>query len=82
MLNEWYISVSPLLISRLNEREESVRLEVFAAWEVLLRQTTVYGESVGAGEAPTTLKRKRLDSDPQHSLDTSVRFFRERFPIS
>jgi cullin-associated NEDD8-dissociated protein 1 len=65
MLNEWYSSVSPLLTSRLSEREESVRLEIFAAWEVLLRQTAVYGGSsiVSAGEAPQRLKRKRLDSE-------------------
>lgn len=39
-------------------------MEVFAAWEALLKQTSLYGGSnrVSAGEAPTGLKRKRLDS--------------------
>ena len=37
---------------------------MFAAWEALLKQTGLYGGSnyVSAGEAPTGLKRKRLDS--------------------
>jgi cullin-associated NEDD8-dissociated protein 1 len=53
-----------LLTSRLSEREESVRIEVFAAWEALLKQTALYGESshTSVGEAPTGYKRKRLDS--------------------
>ena len=66
--------MAPLLTSRLSEREESVRLEVFAAWEALLKQTGLYGGSnyVGAGEAPTGLKRKRLDSQSNENVFTSV----------
>ncbi|KAJ9101119.1 hypothetical protein QFC21_003337 [Naganishia friedmannii] len=73
LLAEFYTMVAPLLISRLGEREESVRMEVFAAWEMLVKQTGVYksqvkGGSVDAGngvlamEAPMGLKRKRTDS--------------------
>jgi cullin-associated NEDD8-dissociated protein 1 len=67
LLNDWYTYVAPLLTSRLNEREESVRIEVFTAWEVLLKQTSLYSQSsyVSAGEAPTGLKRKRLDSQTE-----------------
>ncbi len=65
LLPQWYSSVAPLLTSRLSEREESVRLEVFAAWEVLLRQAVVYGGLKGAAdlEEKGRLKRKRLDSE-------------------
>lgn len=63
----------PLLITRLSEREESVRLEVFSALEVLIKQTGVYKTQVKGGsggaaagmlalEAPMGLKRKRTDS--------------------
>lgn len=73
LLAEFYKSVAPLLISRLNEREESVRLEIFAALEVLIKQTGVYKMQAkgGAGDAtggpliletPMGLKRKRTDS--------------------
>lgn len=70
LLAEFYKSVVPLLISRLSEREESVRLEVFAALEVLIKQTGVYKTQVKGGasdgvlalEAPMGLKRKRTDS--------------------
>ncbi|KAJ9110694.1 hypothetical protein QFC19_001523 [Naganishia cerealis] len=73
LLADFYSTVAPLLISRLSEREESVRMEVFAAWEVLVRQTGVYKSQVKGGqidagngtlalEAPMGLKRKRTDS--------------------
>lgn len=73
LLNDWYATVAPLLTARLKEREESVRIEVFAAWETLLRQTGLYGGSrhVSAGEAPTGLKRKRLESISERQMSPS-----------
>jgi cullin-associated NEDD8-dissociated protein 1 len=72
LLAEFYKSVAPLLISRLSEREESVRLEVFAALEVLIKQTGVYKMQVKGGSGDVAggllmletpgLKRKRTDS--------------------
>jgi cullin-associated NEDD8-dissociated protein 1 len=92
LLADFYTTVAPLLISRLSEREESVRMEVFAAWEVLVKQTGVYksqvkGGQVDAGngvlalEAPMGLKRKRTDSleissEKSMCVCTSARVFR------
>jgi cullin-associated NEDD8-dissociated protein 1 len=38
-----YKDVSPVLISRFGDREETVRLEVWATYIILLNQTAVYG---------------------------------------
>ncbi|THH17136.1 hypothetical protein EW146_g3609 [Bondarzewia mesenterica] len=60
LLISLYKDVSPVLISRFGDREETVRLEVWAAYVALLTQTSVYGgglqskDSVGA-------KRKRTE---------------------
>lgn len=58
--------MSPVLISRISEREESVRLEVFSTLSILLRQTLVFGKTASSDEdedwgrmTPGTLKRKR-----------------------
>ncbi|KAG7530369.1 hypothetical protein FFLO_05085 [Filobasidium floriforme] len=84
LLNDWYASVAPLLTSRLSEREESVRLEVFAAWEALLKQTGLYGGSnyVSAGEAPTGLKRKRLDSQSNENVFTTSPLASQTVPLT
>lgn len=62
LLNDFLRNLAPLLTRRLSEREESVRAEVFTAWEMLLKQVQVYGGSVSMGEAPMGLKRKRTAS--------------------
>lgn len=59
--------MSPVLISRFSEREETVRLEVWQTYTKLLDLTRIYGDSTsvlapGAGVAAastSTLKRKR-----------------------
>jgi cullin-associated NEDD8-dissociated protein 1 len=43
LLTTLYKEVSPVLISRFGDREETVRLEVWATYVVLLNQTAVYG---------------------------------------
>jgi len=63
--------VSPILISRFGDREETVRLEVWATYVTLLSQTRLYGggpqtrDSVG-------VKRKRTPdgSDPEETAYT------------
>ncbi len=39
LLLDFYKTVAPVLTARFNEREESVQIEVLAAFEVLLKQT-------------------------------------------
>lgn len=43
LLGSIYKDVSPVLISRFGDREETVRLEVWATYVILLNQTAVYG---------------------------------------
>ncbi|KAK1235725.1 hypothetical protein PQX77_001032 [Marasmius sp. AFHP31] len=57
-----YKDVSPVLISRFGDREETVKLEVWSTYAVLLSQTAVYGGLSQVTEDVTHGKRKR-DSD-------------------
>lgn len=61
LLSSVYKDVSPVLISRFGDREESVRLEVWATYVVLLNQTAVYGGHPQSKD-DASLKRKR---DPE-----------------
>ncbi|WWC66659.1 uncharacterized protein I206_100563 [Kwoniella pini CBS 10737] len=71
LLADFYNIAAPVLVSRFNEREESVRLEVLAAFEVLLKQTTSAraAEIVSGGRN----KRKRSEGmDEDYTPDDSV----------
>jgi cullin-associated NEDD8-dissociated protein 1 len=39
---EHYGTVAPLLLSRFKEREESVKIDIFHAYEALLKQTRLF----------------------------------------
>lgn len=60
LLTTLYKEVSPVLISRFGDREDTVRLEVWSTYGILLKQTGVYG---GVPQASTEQavggKRKR-----------------------
>ncbi|KAF7296627.1 Cullin-associated nedd8-dissociated protein 1 [Mycena chlorophos] len=56
LLSSLYKEVSPVLISRLGDREETVLLEVWATYIVLLNQPLVYGGSGRIDES--SLERK------------------------
>jgi cullin-associated NEDD8-dissociated protein 1 len=58
LLVSLYRDVSPVLISRFGDREETVRLEIWATYAVLLNQTRVYGGNAQAGGG-IGYKRKR-----------------------
>ena len=58
LLITMYKDVSPVLISRFGDREETVRLEVWATYVILLNQTSVYGGGSSKDETPRG-KRKR-----------------------
>lgn len=52
--------VSPVLISRFGDREQTVKLEVWAAYSTLLSQVLTYGGPLAkSGETPVGGKRKR-----------------------
>ncbi|KAF9261953.1 TIP120-domain-containing protein [Marasmius fiardii PR-910] len=59
LLSVIYKEVSPVLISRFGDREETVKLEVWSTYTVLLGQTAVYGGLPQTSEDVTHGKRKR-----------------------
>ncbi|RDX51535.1 TIP120-domain-containing protein [Lentinus brumalis] len=60
LLTTLYKSVSPVLISRFGDREETVRVEVWSTYAILLNQTGVYGGVPQSGPEHTVGgKRKR-----------------------
>ncbi|KAF8824090.1 hypothetical protein HHX47_DHR9000534 [Lentinula edodes] len=59
MLSTIYKDVSPVLISRFGDREETVKLEVWSTYGLLLSQTAVYGGLSQSKEDVTRGKRKR-----------------------
>lgn len=65
MLSKIYQTVSPVLISRFGDREESVKVEVWATYIILLNQTGVYGGTTGGrdNDAVAGSKRKRQDEN-------------------
>lgn len=74
MLPDLFRDVLPFLVSRISEREESVRLEVFATVSTLLQQTAILNDGISfnipvkdiledGGMSPGTLKRKRALKD-------------------
>lgn len=64
-------SISPALVLRFSEREESVRLEVMQTFMALLRQVQLYGGTAQATEvmrqSPGALKRKWNEEDAMHA---------------
>ena len=65
-LADFYAQAAPALIARFGEREESVRLEVLAAFENLLRQTAIAKTAELASGSRN--KRKRSEGMDEDSL--------------
>ncbi|KAL8293671.1 hypothetical protein RQP46_000372 [Phenoliferia psychrophenolica] len=63
LLSTFYRTVSPALIARFGEREETVKVEIWATYTTLLAQTKVWGSSPQASSGSDAgngrLKRKR-----------------------
>ena len=62
LLISLYKEVSPVLISRFGDREETVRLEVWATYVALLTQTSVYAGGPQSKDA-VGVKRKRDEGE-------------------
>ncbi|MBW0523374.1 hypothetical protein O181_063089 [Austropuccinia psidii MF-1] len=67
LFQEFYQSVSPVLISRFDEREESVKLEIWATFTLLLKQTKIFLGSDDHSHTENLLKRKRLVMEEQRT---------------
>ena len=59
LLRDFYARLAPVLISRFNDREESVQLEILSAFDAMLRQTVAACESELASIGRN--KRKRAE---------------------
>lgn len=69
-----YKEVSPVLISRFGDREETVRLEVWSTYSTLLRQTSTYG---GVQDSTARGKRKR-DADAMDAEESPYSFLKSQ----
>ncbi|GAA6003408.1 TIP120 domain-containing protein [Rhodotorula paludigena] len=84
LLASFYKSVSPALIARFGDREETVRVEVWATYTTLLKQTKAVvrpasaaasnnGAGVYGGASPRShLKRKRNDDDEMDTEESPL----------
>ncbi|KAH7922400.1 ARM repeat-containing protein [Leucogyrophana mollusca] len=74
--------VSPVLISRFGDREETVRLEVWSTYVVLLSQTSVYGglPQASDGDSATRGKRKRDSEERMDVEETPFSLLRSQVP--
>jgi cullin-associated NEDD8-dissociated protein 1 len=82
LLISLYKDVSPVLISRFGDREETVRLEVWATYVILLNQTSVYGGLPQAKSLDTTRGKKRDNEgmDVEDSAETPYALLRRQVP--
>ncbi|WWD22460.1 hypothetical protein CI109_106951 [Kwoniella shandongensis] len=80
LLGDFYGSAAPVLISRFSEREESVRLEVLAAFEVLLKQTAAARAAEVASGGRNKRKRSEGMDEDYAADDSPVTFLRSSLP--
>lgn len=69
LLTSIYKDVSPVLISRFGDREETVRLEVWATYVILLNQTGVYGGFPQNKDDGTPRGKRKRDTEQTMDLE-------------
>lgn len=67
LLTTFYKEVSPVLVQRFGDREQTVRLEVWATYDALLTQTKLYGGASSGRAGSPDRKRKRTSSNTSTS---------------
>jgi len=80
LLQELYQSVSPVLISRFEDREESVKLEVWSTFTLLLKQTKIFSGSEDHGPTENVLKRKRPTMQDDQAVNGPLGLLRVQSP--
>lgn len=76
-----YKDISPVIISRFGDREETVRLEVWATYLILLRQTILYGcHPENKEDIALRGKRKRDTEEPMDLEDTPYTLLKSQVP--
>lgn len=66
-----YKDVSPVLISRFGDREETVRLEVWSTYVILLNQTAVYGGLSQSKDDLTSRGKRKRDAGDSMDVEES-----------
>ena len=69
-----------MLISRFGDREETVRLEVWATYSILLNRTKLYGNLPQAKDAQFTIGGKRKRDEGMEVEDTPITLLRGQVP--
>ncbi|TFK71706.1 TIP120-domain-containing protein [Pluteus cervinus] len=72
--------VAPVLITRFGDREESVRLEVWAAYVALLNQTSVYGGIPGGKDDSASRGKRKRDTDAVGTEETPYNLLSGQVP--
>lgn len=75
-----YKDVSPVLISRFGDREQTVRLEVWATYGILLTRTKLFGNLPQAKDAQFTIRGKRKRDEGMEVEDTPISLLRGQVP--
>lgn len=75
-----YKDVSPVLISRFGDREETVRTEVWATYGILLNQTKVYAGVPQAKDAEYSIGGKRKRDEGMDVEETPLTLLRGQVP--
>jgi len=81
-LTRTYKDISSVLISRFGDREETVRLEIWATYVVLLNQTTLYGGLPDTkDDASPRGKRKRDTEETMDVEETPYTLLKAQVPV-
>lgn len=75
-----YKEVSPVLISRFGDREETVRVEVWATYGILLAQTGVYGGAIQSKDPESAIGGKRKRHESAEGGETPYSLLRGQVP--
>lgn len=75
-----YKDVSPVLISRFGDREETVRLEVWSTYGTLLNQTKLYGSTPQAKEAQFNARKRKREEATMEVEETPITLLRSQVP--
>ena len=63
MIDNFYRTISPALITRFKEREENVKSDIFGAYSALLKQSRPASTSGSTSPSPSPLDAEMMDMD-------------------
>ncbi|EKM60594.1 uncharacterized protein PHACADRAFT_203767 [Phanerochaete carnosa HHB-10118-sp] len=75
-----YKDVSPVLISRFGDREETVRLEIWSTYGILLNQTNLYGSTPQAKDAQFSARKRKREEGSMEVEENPITLLRGQVP--